>query len=288
MERLIRLGLISRLKQRLFGNDEASPTLPESPGLAATGDEAVRRFAETCRARGLPTYEADGLTVWEKDTSFLRHPRFVRAYQTGMQSGHKISRPKGSSEDLHIEWRAFVCCWAAWHARQLPGDFVECGTNTGMMSLAVCHYIDFNATGKAFYLFDTFRGIPEEQMSAEERALGRLTENEAWYEECYELTLANFRPFPRARLIRGRVPDTLPEAPIDRVCYLSIDMNIAKPERAAIEFFWDKLVPGAPVILDDYGWLGYWPQKRAMDEFAASRGAMILPMPTGQGLLLKG
>jgi hypothetical protein len=66
MERLIRLGLISRLKQQLFGNDEASPTLPEPPRLDVTGDEAVRRFAETCRARGLPTYEADGLTVWRR------------------------------------------------------------------------------------------------------------------------------------------------------------------------------------------------------------------------------
>jgi hypothetical protein len=32
-------------------------------------------------------------------------------------------------------------------------------------------------------------------------------------------------------------------------------MNIAKPERAAIEHFWDRLVVGAPVIFDDYGWL---------------------------------
>jgi hypothetical protein len=64
MERLIRLGLISRLKQQLFGNDEASPTLPEPPRLDVTGDEAVHRFAG--RARGLPTYEADGLTVWRR------------------------------------------------------------------------------------------------------------------------------------------------------------------------------------------------------------------------------
>ena len=276
--------------KRLSGNVEGQPAPPvpsEFAGLSAAGREAVLRFAATCRARGLPTHDADALTVWEKDTAFRRDPRFIHAYQTGMQSGHKIVRPKGSRDDLHIEWRVLVCCWAAWHARQLPGDFVECGTNTGMMSLAVCHYIDFNATGKAFYLFDTFRGIPEEQISAEERALGRSAENEAWYEECYELTRSNFRPFSRAHLVRGRVPDTLPEAPVDRVCYLSLDMNVVEPERAAIEFFWPKLVPGAPVILDDYGWLGYWPQKRAMDEFAASRDAMILPLPTGQGLLLK-
>ncbi len=31
-------------------------------------------------------------------------------------------------------------------------------------SLAICNYIDFNRTGKSFYLFDTYSGIPVEQM----------------------------------------------------------------------------------------------------------------------------
>ena len=64
-------------------------------------------------------------------------------------------------------------------------------------------------------------------------------------------------------------------------------MNIAYPEVAAIEFFWDKLVPGALVVLDDYGWTNNIEQKRAMDAFAAKKGVMILTMPTGQGLLIK-
>jgi hypothetical protein len=48
-----------------------------------------------------------------------------------------------------------------------------------------------------------------------------------------------------------------------------------------------ELVELAAAKLDDHGWFGYRPQKRALDEFAASRGAMILTLPTGQGLLLK-
>jgi hypothetical protein len=31
-------------------------------------------------------------------------------------------------------------------------------------------------------------------------------------------------------------------------------MNIVVPELAAIEYFWDRLVPGAVVVLDDYAW----------------------------------
>ena len=56
---------------------------------------------------------------------------------------------------------------------------------------------------------------------------------------------------------------------------------------AAFEYFWDKLSPGAPVILDDYGWTLHAAQKEAMDALAAERGVGILELPTGQGLLLK-
>jgi hypothetical protein len=233
------------------------------------------------------TYNSDGLAVWAKDVSFLHESEFVKAYQIGMDSGHKIGRGKGSNVDIHIEWRVHVACWAAWHAKQLPGSFVECGVNTGIFSLAVCNYIDFNSTGKDFFLFDTFEGIPEEQMAEQEKNPERIRLFREAYEECYDIARRNFEPFPKARLIRGRVPDTLGSVDIDEACYLSLDMNIAEPEIAAIEFFWDKLVSGAPVLLDDYGWLGHSLQKEEMDKFASKKGVKILTMPTGQGLLLK-
>jgi O-methyltransferase len=233
-----------------------------------------------------PSYDADFLRTWNKSVDFLTDPRFMSAYRRGMDSGHAIGRAPGSRDDIHIEWRIHTCCWAAAHAVRLPGDFVECGTNTGIMSLAVCDYVDFNSTGKRFFLFDTFAGIPVEQISERERALGRAAEN-AMYPECWEIAQKNFAPFPNARLIRGRVPETLSSVEIGQVCYLCIDMNIAEPEIAAMQHFWPRLVPGAPVIFDDYGWLAYRAQKEALDEFARSHGVEILLLPTGQGLLIK-
>jgi len=233
------------------------------------------------------TYVSDGLATWNKSIDFLERPRFQAAYRRGMNSGHSIGRAADSDHDIRIEWRVAVCCWAGWHARQLPGDFVECGTNTGIYSLAVCDYVDFNSTGKSFWLFDTFAGHPEEQMNPQER---RMTEDSAAplaYTDCYEIARANFAPFPKAHLVRGKVPDTLGTVAIDKVGYLSIDMNLEYPERAALEHFWPKLVPGAVVVLDDYGWLQHRSQKDSHDAFAAAHGVEIFALPTGQGLLLK-
>ena len=255
---------------------ECRRQLAAAQGRAALFDQLLESAA----------YNHDGLITCHKSVGFLRDDRFMSAYRTGVHSGHMFGDAMGTGEDIHIEWRVHVACWAAQRALSLPGSFVECGVNTGIMSLAVCEYIDFNATDKDFYLFDTFNGIPESQMTEAERA-NRVRENLAMYEECFERTKNNFRPFPRARLVRGLVPDTLSTVSIDQVCYLSIDMNIVVPELAAMEFFWDKLVPGATVIIDDYGWANFQLQQEAHDRFAATKGVPILLLPTGQGVMIK-
>src|SRR5712691_10821401 len=159
-----------------------------------------------------PVYDSDNLTVRYKHLPFLQNPRFMSAYRRGT-----------TGTDFHIEWRVAVICWAAQHGAALAGDFVECGVNTGIFSLALCEYVGLNALDKSLYLFDTFSGIPDEQMSAGER-LGRTGPHAVPYDECYEKTRASFAPFPRATLVRGRVPETLSTVAIERVCYLSIDM----------------------------------------------------------------
>lgn len=231
-------------------------------------------------------YDADGLMTWNKNLDFIRNARFESAYRKGMNSGHAIDGPEGVGKDIHIEWRVAVCCWAASHAAKLPGDFVECGVNSGICSLSICDYIGFNETGKFFWLFDTYDGIPEAQMAEKDDPNLKRAHNHM-YRDMYATAAANFAPYGRAKLIRGSVPETLTTVAIDRVAYLSIDMNIAYPERAAIEFFWPKLSPGAVVVLDDYGWLGFEAQKETMDEFARKVGVEIMTLPTGQGVILK-
>lgn len=234
--------------------------------------------------RGRPSYSGDGLAVWNRNVDFLADERFIKAYQAGMQTDHRQDRHSGSFIDLHIEWRIHVSCWAAWHAKRLDGDFVECGTNAGIMSVAVCNYIDFNATGKRFFLFDTFAGVPEEQIGPDE---GHAYYQNTVYRDVYETARRNFAPWPNAILVRGKVPDSLATQTISQVAYLMIDMNIMVPERAALEHFWPKMVRGGIVLFDDYGWRGYDAQKRAHDAFAARQGVEILTLPTGQGMLIK-
>ncbi len=229
------------------------------------------------------SYNGSGLRTYGKNPDFLADERFRRAHACGWTRGGK--------KTVHIDdnrWILHVALWAANQASLLPGDFVECGVDTGMMSSAICEWVGFNRLDKDFWLFDTFNGIPEAQMSPAERAGIAAWHNQSAYQECFAEAQANFAPWPRCRLVRGEVPKSLAAFPSDRaVAYLSIDMNIVQPELAAIEFFWDRLVPGAVILLDDYGWATHAAQKAAFDEFAQRHGTMVLSIPTGQGLIIR-
>jgi O-methyltransferase len=232
------------------------------------------------------TYNGLGLRTFGKATDFMADPHFQQAY-----ARCRANDQSDQKKALHIDdirWPVHVALWAATHAARLVGDFVECGVNTGIYSSAICEWLDFNALDKDFWLFDTFSGIPVEQMTAAERdGIGGWHNRES-YEECFGRAISTFACWPRCRLIRGIVPQTLPAFPDGRqVAYLSIDMNIVVPEIAAIEFFWNRLAPGAVVLLDDYGWSTHTAQREAFDAFARSHDVMVLTVPTGQGIIIR-
>jgi hypothetical protein len=224
---------------------------------------------------GKVTYNEDGLATTH-NAEFMTDRRFAEAYAAG--------KATGSWTFGDLRWRAYIVCWAAARGAALDGDFVECGVNRGGYALSVIHYVDFEELDKRFYLLDTYEGLVDRYISPEERARGVRTGE---YEPCYDAVVKTFAPYNSARIIRGPVPDTLPQVDAEKIAFLSLDMNTRDPEIAAAECFWDRLVQGAVIVLDDYGWRKHYEQKRAFDAFAAARGTQVLSLPTGQGLILK-
>lgn len=223
-----------------------------------------------------PTYAQDCLYT-TVNADFMKDKRFMDAYKKGRDL------MLGSWGDYQFHWRAYVACWAAEHAKNLEGDFVECGVNTGMLDRMIIDYVDFGTLSKKFYLLDTFQGMDEAYSTGDEMKRSR----DMGYVDVYEQVKETFKEFPNVELVKGPIPDTLPLVPAKAIAYLSIDMNCVAPEVAALEFFWDKLVSGGIVLFDDYGFPGHEGQKHAHDAFATGKGVSILALPTGQGLIVK-
>ena len=86
----------------------------------------------------------------------------------------------------------------------------------------------------------------------------------------------------------GPIPDVFAAACPQRIAYLHIDLNQAPAEVAALDHLFDRIVPGGILILDDYEWSGiYRSQKLAEDVWFEARKYRVMPLPTGQGLVIK-
>jgi hypothetical protein len=252
--------------------------------LTATRRAIARSLYALVRGAAPGAYAQDGL-ISVHSHAFMQDPAFIRAYARGVKA-------IGGVDSYQWHWRIHIGLWAARVASSLEGAFVECGVNRGFLSSAIMEYLNWNHLDRDFFLLDTFTGLDARYVSDGERADGALRRNaehlqSGFYVRGVEQVRANFAEWPRARIIVGAVPDTLEQVTASRVAYLHLDMNSAPPEIAALSHLWGRLVAGAPVLLDDYAYLGYTPQKLAMDEFASTHGVSVCSLPTGQGLIIK-
>lgn len=226
------------------------------------------------------TYSHDLLYTFH-NADFLKDPLFIESYNLG-----KKTDENRLLNNYDIEWRIHVLCWAAFHASHLKGDFVDCGVYTGIFARSVINYIDFAKTNKRYYLLDTFSGLSEKYSSKKELKRNRKMEYDK-RGDIYNKVKETFKDF-NVKIIKGPVPETLNQVDSNKICYLSIDMNCVQPEIHALNFFWDKMVKGGVIILDDYGYSNSTnDQKEAHDKFARSKNVQILSLPTCQGLIIK-
>jgi O-methyltransferase len=224
------------------------------------------------------TYATDNLFTYN-NADFLKDKLFAEAYDLAK----KVDNNR-LLKNLDIQWRLHILCASAYNALKLEGDFVECGVGSGIFSRAIIHYTNFQKTEKKFYLLDTFNGLDSKYSSSKELLKSKSMD----YHKSYEEVLQTFKGF-NTKIIMGSIPETLSMIDTEKICFLSIDMNAAIPEQAALAFLWNRIVPGGYIIFDDYGYgnQAYIEQKKVHDFFAKSKQQKIFTLPTGQGLLIK-
>ena len=210
----------------------------------------------------------DNFLTWGRNMSMLDDLPFVQAWQSNIE---------GASDEA-IVWRRYVLACAAYHCVQLEGDFVECGAYTGVGMKTVIDYLGGPAFPTTFWGYDIF----EHDASMLNHAMPEHGKG------LYERVQAKFANYPQVRLVKGLIPQVFENDCPARIAYLHIDLNQAPAEIAALEHLFDRMVPGAILILDDYEWAGiYRPQKLAEDPWFDARRYRVMPLPTGQGLVIK-
>jgi O-methyltransferase len=229
--------------------------------------DALEPFRDTA-------YVADGLATWMKILPFFEDPRFMV-----LSDLHQTLLP---IPNWH--WNLQTVLWAARQVATTPGDFVELGVFRGHTTLFVADYLEFADMPRTWRLYDTFEGIPEDQLDPEWAA-----KNKKAYEGTFsfEEVRDRFAGFPNIRVIQGRVPEVLHEDLPEQVAFLHMDLNNSAAEIAALDLLFDRIPSGGVIVFDDYCWEVSRAQHDAEKAWFAARGLHVLPLPTGQGVFVK-
>ena len=213
------------------------------------------------------TYCDDGF-VTTHYVDFLDEVRFSKSFEAALEY-----IPEDLSNSLKsIKWRAHICCWAASQAIHLKGDFIDCGVWYGLLPNTICEYTSFQNEKRSYYLIDSFGSMEDSHPN--------------YKEDIFKIVKKRFENYPNINIIRGLVPEALKQIQSQKVAYLAIDMNSSEPERAALEYFYHKIVTGGIIYLDDYGW-GYPELRKVVDKFLEDKPETLLNFPSGNSIIVK-
>jgi O-methyltransferase len=238
-------------------------------------DAQQREFAAALQtiSRIYPRYfAADMLITMGRNMGFLEDAPFMQA----------VTEEARSDQDRSLIWRLHVLCWCAMNALKLDGDFVECGVYQGFSTAVMAKYLRFGEQRRKWYLYDTFAGIPADQLN-----IGHENPQPYVAPGLFESARQRFSAYPNIHVVRGRVPEVLAQQAPAAIAFMHLDLNSAAAEVAALGQLYDRMVVGGYLVLDDYGWHAYRQQKAEEDPFFRSRGTTVLELPTGQGLVIK-
>ena len=129
---------------------------------------------------------------------------------------------------------------------------------------------------RAYFLYDLFDHDPSMQHHVmPEHGAGLFAQVQA-----------RFAEFPNVTVIQGPVPQSFEQGLPDKICFAHIDMNNAPAEIGALDAIESRLVPGAVIVLDDFGAFPYRAQHVAETKWFGDRGIHVLELPTSQGLVI--
>lgn len=250
--------------RRLIPSEVQVPTHLPHTLLTKTGYFRLRTLAAS---RGRPTPDSHLYrplySPWEGERQFERLFHRVRPYTL-------VSRDR-----TYVLWKTLE------QALHLPGDVVECGVFRGGTALLEAITMQGQAGGRTLHLFDSFEGMPQTIAGVDRIQAGDFATTSV------EAVARLLGSFPFVRIHQGFIPKTFEGLDIERLAWVHVDVDIYQSVLDCIAYAYPRLVTGATMIFDDYGFPCCAGARRAVDQTFADLPEVPLCLPTGQCLVTK-
>jgi O-methyltransferase len=182
-----------------------------------------------------------------------------------------------------IKWRTLTFIW---FAKQLIdknlGDLYEFGTGNGWMIRCLNRKYDLKDINVK--LFDRFDNGKIDEITGE-------IIDRSFFNPTYAMDVKALEDITglnnKIEVIKGELPYSLDLVKHDRIGMVHVDLNAAKPSVQSLEKIWKYIQTGGIILLDDYLFNEHKEQKKALDWFFAEKKCEILPLLSGQGVVIK-
>lgn len=238
----------------------------------------------------IPSYKYDRVVVAISDLDVRNRKneeRGCRLLSEISQQLHDLGVPHSkiaispynySSADARVNWLREYS--KIFHETQPQnGSVAECGVFRGHFAA----YINLYFPDRKLFLFDSFTGFDERDLSAEQN-LDRniLMENNSFFRHGDADIVLLRCPNPNNVIIKqGYVPETFVGLENEKFAFVNLDMDLYAPTIESLRFFGCHMVQGGVILLHDYYHHIYEGIRRAVEEYA--RESKFVCMPIGDG-----
>lgn len=194
-----------------------------------------------------------------------------------------------SIEVAQLRWRHYIVYWSATVASKISSDesrnFVELGVCDGLTAWYASRARQRLSCGGEFFLYDAWEGMRSDLLTdSEVKSAGSYSYLDIGNTK-RNLSLCGNERFV---FVKGYIPESFVQLRNpEQIAWMHIDLNASIPTLASLGFFWDRLLPGGLVLLDDFAWPGYEDTRMEVEKWCLSRSLDILQFPTGQALIIK-
>ncbi|MBE0649181.1 MAG: class I SAM-dependent methyltransferase [Bacteroidales bacterium] len=162
----------------------------------------------------------------------------------------------------------------------VSGAFAELGVYKGE-SARILHLMD---PTRKFYLFDTFQGFPEADLEGETGVAATYT-SQNFADTSISRVVRKINGNHLVEIVPGYFPGSAQAIADESYALVNIDVDLYKPTKAGLEYFYPRLTSGGIILVHDYN--PKWPGViNAVDEFLDTISETPVLIPDRDGTLV--
>ena len=184
----------------------------------------------------------------------------------------------------YVRYSTLGLCYEEIIEKSVAGNIAEVGVYKGDFSKRL-NRLFFN---KKLYLFDTFSGFDERDISIENNK-GYSDGKQDFSNTSIDLVLKKMVAPQNCIIKKGTFPQTA-EGIDDTFCFVSLDADLFEPIYQGLVFFYPKLENGGYIFIHDFNNEHYKGAKQAVLKFCKENGVGYTPVPDsgGTAIITKG